>query len=104
MAEYRVVPGSLSVTPTKSTYALAEPVVLHIICTCERRNGLGSWGSWSTEYEIRKKDDTVLKTVERQHSIAPWTELDQAIDDFEEDIGTFTQGILEGNVIVKAHG
>ena len=104
MAEYRVVPGTFSVATTKTSYSEGEPVALHIKCTAERRNGLGSWGTWLTDYEIRKKDNSVLKSVSRQHSIAPWTDIDQAIDDFEEDIGTFSAGLLEGYVIVKAHG
>lgn len=104
MAEYRVVPGSFSVSPSKPTYAVGEAVVLHIKCTAERRNGFGAWGSWSTVYEVRKKDNTLLKSIERQHSVAPWTEVDQAIDDFEENIGAFTAGTLEGSVIVNAHG
>jgi len=103
MAEYRVVPGSFSVAPVKTSYAQDEPVKLRIKATVERKNGVGAWLSWTTTYVIYKKDNTVLKTVSRQHSMAPWTTIDQAIDDFEEEIGTYTQGILEGYVVVKAH-
>ena len=104
MAMYRAIPGTLSVQPTKASFSSDEPVKLRIRCEVERKNGTGSWLTWVTDYLVYKKSGELIKSISRQHSIAPWTELDKAVDDFEEDIGVFTPGILDGTVVVSAHG
>ena len=104
MATYRVVPGSLSVTPTKQSYGAGENVEIRIRCQLERKNGLGSFFAWSSHYKISKTSGELLKTVNKSHSEAPWTDIDTATDDFTENIGPFSEGVLNGVVVVSASG
>ena len=104
MAQYRVVPGSFSVTPVKSSYASGEDVALKIKCQLQRKDGVGALITWSSQYKIYDKKNTLLATETRSHSMAPWTDIDTATDDFTKKIGTFTPGLLEGYVVATAFG
>ena len=104
MATYRVVPGSLSVNPTKSSFASGEDVLVSIKCQLQRKDGVGALLAWSSQYKIYKKSGELLKTVTRSHSMAPWTDIDTANDDFTENIGSYTPGLLEGEVVASAFG
>ena len=104
MAEYRVVPGSFSVMPTKDSFTEGEDVELQIKCKVQRRNGAGAWLAWSSDYKVYDKKGELLASDSREHSMAPWTDIDTAEDDFPIPIGNFTAGLLEGEVVVSAHG
>jgi hypothetical protein len=102
MSTFRVVPGTFSVAAANTSFSETEQVKLRIKCQVERVDGLGAVFSWVTSYSIYTKAGKLVKTIEKQHSIAPWTSLDTANDDFEVEIGLFTPGTLEGYVQVKA--
>lgn len=104
MATYRIVPGSFSVAPVKSSYASGEDVELRIKAQLQRKNGIGALISWTSKYQIYDKKNTLLATETRSHSMAPWTDIDTATDDFTKKIGTFTPGLLEGYVVPTAFG
>lgn len=104
MAQYRVVPGSFSVTPTKGSYKQGEEVALRIVCQLQRKNGMGAWYSWSSDYKVYDKNNKLLVQDSREHFTSPTTDIDTANDDFTIPLGTFTSGLLEGYVIASAHG
>jgi hypothetical protein len=103
-AAFRVEPGTFVVTPAKSSFTTEEDVILSVQCTVQRKNGAGSWLTWQTDYKVYGPTGQVLKTISRSHSMAPWTEIDTAADDFEVNLGKFSEGILSGSVAVSAHG
>jgi len=104
MALYRVVPGSFSVTPIKASFASGEDVELKIKCQVQRKNGVGSWLTWSSDYKVYKKDGSLLASDSRSHSMAPLTDIDTANDDFPIKIGAYSPGLLEGYVVVTGSG
>jgi len=104
MTEYRVVPGSFSVEPTKSAFAADEDVGLRIRCTVQRRNGVSAWLAWTSVYRVYNRGGELLAEVSREHSAAPWTDIDTAEEDFIMKLGTFTPGTLAVTVKVSAHG
>lgn len=104
MAEYRVVPGSFSVDTVKPSYASGEDVELSIKCKLQRKNGVGSILAWSSNYKVYKKDNSLLASDSRSHSMAPWTDIDEAIDDFTINVGAYSPGLLEGYVVVDGSG
>lgn len=104
MAQYRVVPGSFSVSPEKLSYASGEEVKLRIKCQLQRKNGLGALLAWSSNYKVYKKDNSLLASDSRSHSMAPFTDLDTANDDFPINIGAYSPGLLEGYVVVDGSG
>jgi hypothetical protein len=103
-AAFRVEPGTLNVTPKKSSFTTEEDVILQVQCTVQRRDGVGSWLTWQTDYKFYSDTGSLLKTISRSHSMAPWTEIDTAEDDFEANLGKFSEGTLSGSVAVSAHG
>lgn len=103
-ATYRVVPGSFSVTPTQTSYKQGEEVALQIKCQLQRKNGTGAWFSWSSDYKVYDKSDKLLAQDSREHFASPTTDIDTADDDLTIPLGTFTAGLLEGYVVVSAHG
>jgi len=104
MALYRVVPWTLSVAPSKSSYTTEEDVYLNIRCTLERKDGLGSWFEWYSDYSLFDSNDKIVKQASMKHSIAPWTSPDTASDDFSWKIGKFPAGTFNGILVVSAHG
>jgi len=103
-AMFRVEPGTLIVTPAKSSFTTEEDVILKVKCTVQRKNGAGAWLTWNSDYKVSKSTGQELESVSRSHSMAPWTEIDTANDDFEINLGKFSEGTLAGNVAVSAHG
>lgn len=104
MALYRVVPGSFSVVPVKSSYASGEDVELKVKCQFQRKDGVGALINWSSQYKFYDKNNNLLATETRLHSMAPWTDIDTATDEFSKKIGTFTPGTLLGYVVATAFG
>ena len=104
MAEYRVIPGSFSVSPVKPSYASGENVGLKIKCQVQRKNGVGSMLAWSSTYKVYKKDNSLLASDSRSHSMSPWTDIDTGNDDFTINIGAYNPGLLEGYVVVEGSG
>jgi hypothetical protein len=103
-AAYRVEPSTFIVTPKKSSFSTEEDVILQVQCTVQRKNGVGAWLTWQSDYKAYKTGGQVLASSSRSHSMAPWTEIDTAEDDFELNLGKFTEGTLSGYVTVSAHG
>ena len=104
MALYRVVPGTLQVSPQKSSYTTEEDIILTVKCTLERKNGVGSWFNWYSDYYLYDSNNKLLKQESRAHSCAPWTSPDQAIDSFSWNIGKRSAGTVNEAVVVSAHG
>jgi len=103
-ATYRVVPGSFSIAPAKSSYTTEEDVILNILCTTERKNGLGVWLVWSTDYKVYGEGGQLIASESTEHSMAPWTEIDHAEDDFSINLGKFSEGTLPLEASVSCHG
>jgi len=103
-ATFRVEPGTFKVTPKKSSFTEDEDVILKVECTVQRKNGAGAWLTWQTDYKAYDEDGGELASVSRSHSMAPWTEIDTAADDFELNLGQFSEGTLAGSVTVSGHG
>ena len=103
-ATYRVVPGTFSVTPVKSSYTTDEEVELRIKCTMERKDGAGALFAWSGDFYIYDANDKLLA----QETDTFWTTsmllINQGIADFTKKIGRFSAGTLTGYVVAKAHG
>ena len=104
MALYRAVPGTLQVSPGKSSYTTEEDVILNVRCTVERKDGIGSWGTWYSDYYLYNSSNNLLKQASQTHSIAPWTSPDSAIDNFAWNIGKLAAGTFSGTIVVSAHG
>ncbi len=104
MADYRVVPGTLSVAPVKPSYTSDEEVELGIRCSLQRRNGVGALLTWSSDYKVYDHEGKLLAQDSREHTQAPWTEIDTAVDDFTIKLGKFIPGMLVGEVVPSAHG
>jgi len=103
-AMFRVAPGTFIVTPAKSSFTEEEDVILKVKCTVQRKNGAGAWLTWNSDYKVSKNAGEELASVSRPHSMAPWTPIDTANDDFEINLGKFSEGTLAGNVVVSGHG
>jgi len=101
MADYRVT--SLVVTPTQDQFASDEDVKLRVQCTVERRSSLmDATVLWASDYYLNSIAAQNLKdSVEHVH--APWHEIDTEEPDFELNLGPYSPGTLEGNIIVAAH-
>lgn len=104
MAEYRVVPGTFSVTPVKTSYASGEDVELRIKCQLQRRDGLGVGFHWASDYKIYDKVGTLLASDSRSHIVILAEDLMTVDDDFTISLGAFSAGTLEGYVVASAHG
>jgi len=104
MAEFRVVPGSLLVTPSKTSFASGEDVELRVKCQVQRKNGLGALVTWQSEYKFYDKNNTLLASQTMVHTMAPWTDIDTENVEFTKKIGTFSPGLLEGYVAISASG
>lgn len=102
MATYRVVPGTLSVEPVKSSYTTDEDVELRIRCRIQRKSRV--IGDWKTEYHLYDSGGFIDKKEIMQHKGLP-EEIDTEDDDFTWNIGRFsTPGIFNGYIVVKARG
>lgn len=104
MGQYRVVQGSLKVATTEQSYTPDEDVMLHIECTVERKDGLGAVFVWEVVYQIFDKGWKLIKEFTRAKSMAPWQDIDTAVEDFDVSIGRYSPGLLEGYVVVSARG
>jgi len=103
-AMFRVEPGTLVVTPAKSSFTTEEDVILNVQCRVQRKNGIGAVLVWQSDYKVYKANGQQIESVSRSHSMAPWTAIDTAEDDFQINLGRFSEGALSGNVAVSAHG
>lgn len=103
-ADYRVVPGSFEVIPTKPSFTQDEDVKLQIKCLVQRRNGVSAMLAWTSVYEVYDNKGNLLAEDSHEHAMAPWTDIDTGDDDFIINLGRFTPGALLGDVRVSAHG
>ena len=101
----RTYTGNLvTVEPVKETYAVGEYAYLHIVGEATMRNAVGAAFTWHTKYEVYDEANKFLAHDTRYHSVAPWTEVDTARDDFNIHVGRQVEGGLRGTVKMTAGG
>jgi len=105
MATYRVVPGTFSVAPVKSSYTTDEEVELRIKYQVQRRDGLGAALQWMHAWFVY---DKAGRTVAYDWTGA-WTSPTTEVDTYDYDqivrIGKVTTpGTFSGDVVIYAKG
>ncbi len=105
MAKYRLVPGTLSVAPTKPEFSTDEDVSINVKCTVERDSVVGAGASWRTDFKVYNSSGSLIKSASSEHWFPnPFQEIDSQSDDYNIKLGKMSAGQFSGEVVVSGHG
>jgi len=102
-----------AITPVKSEYAVGEMIQVKVKGYARRETTYGAWlmlgVAWHTIYKLYDEAGNLLDTSTHYHSVAPWTMVDTATDDFVMNARLATAGMAEvgefcGKVVMTAAG
>ncbi len=106
MANYRLVPATLVVTPKYPTgqtaFTTNDDVMLGVKFTIQRDVSDPSWFQWGTRVFVKKASGELIKDQAYNFYGAP-PSLTQDVDDVM-NLGRFSEGVLNGVVSVQGYG
>lgn len=92
----------VTVEPVAKAYPVGTAVKLHIVGDVTAVEPHAP--AWHSTYEVYDEAGKLLGSSVRYHSVAPWTPVDYAHDDFEISIGAQVAEGLRGKVKMSAAG